>query len=93
MVLARNDCVYLLMILYRALKKSIKTLDNTPLYIISVCAFLFQVAFGLKAVGVKMEMSNLIYRNSLFFGLPMFSLGMFIHEYGRYIYIYILAID
>lgn len=77
--------VYFIMILYQILKSSINTLDNTPLYIFSACAFLFQIAFGMKVVGAKMEMPYLIYRNSLFFGLPMFSLGMLIHECGRYI--------
>lgn len=52
------------------------------IYIIAVCAFMFQIAFGLKAEAIGLEIDYLVYRYFIFFGFPFFSFGLFLHEYG-----------
>lgn len=58
-----------------------KEVDYKPLYIVSICLILFQLALGVNAVASKTDIHYLIYRNALFFGLPMFCMGMFIKQY------------
>lgn len=52
-----------------------------PLYFVSFFCFILQLALGTFAVAAEHWVSLLIYRNTLFFGLPMFTLGIFLREY------------
>lgn len=58
-------------------------INYKPLYVIGVLLFAFQIAFGSHAQLSKWVVSYFIYRNGLFFGLPMFVLGIFIHEHEK----------
>jgi peptidoglycan/LPS O-acetylase OafA/YrhL len=58
-------------------------INYKPLYVIGVLLFAFQIAFGSHAQLSKWYVSYLIYRNGLFFGLPMFALGIFIREHEK----------
>ena len=60
-----------------------KTVSYTPLYIVGVCLYGFQIAFGTYAAAIGQEVWNTFYRNGLFFGLPMFLLGIFLREYQQ----------
>ena len=57
--------------------------NYNALYIIGVVGMLIHIAFGTNAKASAEEFSCLIYRNGLFFGLPMFAAGMFIKEHGE----------
>ncbi len=56
-------------------------INYTPLYITSACALLIHVVLGANATAAGMDVPYHIYRNALFYALPMFSIGMFIHQY------------
>lgn len=56
--------------------------DYKPLYITGVFLYVFQVVLGSFATASGFEISYRIYRNALLFGLPMFTLGLFLREYG-----------
>ncbi len=58
-------------------------INYKPLYVIGVLLFAFQIAFGSHAQLSKWVVSYFIYRNGLFFGLPMFVLGIFIREHEK----------
>lgn len=58
-------------------------LNYNALYIICVVGMLIHIAFGTNAKAATESFSFLIYRNALFFGLPMFLAGMFIREHGE----------
>ncbi len=67
--------VYFLYMLYLTFAN-----ENKSFYVIGVCAFFFQIMFGLKMIGADHKFSYTLYRNTLFFGIPMFALGLFIRE-------------
>lgn len=62
-----------------------KSANYSPLYIVSVVLFVFHVAFGVNAMAVGINVPTKLYRNALFFGMPIFSLGIFLHEYQEII--------
>lgn len=57
--------------------------NYNALYIVGIVGILIHIAFGTNANASGNNFSNLIYRNALFFGLPMFAAGMFIKEHGE----------
>ena len=54
-------------------------------YILGAVGMLIQIAFGSYTAAAGVASYSLIYRNGLFFGLPMFAAGMFIREYSSVI--------
>jgi len=77
--------VYLLYLIYIKFWDSTSEVRYTTLYTVAICAFLFQIFFGLKAIGVDFQISYKIYRYGLFFGIPFFSLGLFMNQYQEII--------
>jgi len=75
--------VYAVMIGYKRFYRRSDKTDYLPLYIVSVCGFMLQIAFGVKALGVGMDVNYKLYRYCLFFALPLFALGLFIHEHQK----------
>lgn len=73
--------VYAVMIEYKRFYIRSDKTNYLPLYIVAVCGFMFQIAFGVKALGVGMDVDYMIYRYCLFFALPIFALGLFMHEH------------
>lgn len=73
--------VYAVMIGYREFYTRSDKPNYMPLYIVAVCGFMFQIAFGVKALGIGMDVNYMLYRYCLFFALPLFALGLFLHEY------------
>lgn len=63
-----------------------KPVDYRPLYIVSVCLFTVHFIMGEMAKAVDAEVLFLLYRNALLFGLPMFTLGIFLREYQERIF-------
>ena len=55
--------------------------NYTPLYIFSLGLMSFHIAMGEMAISVDAQVSHELVRNFLFFGLPMFSLGLFLRQY------------
>ena len=74
--------IYIVFILYTRFWKKPEEINYKPLYQTAACGFLFFIAFSMKFPGVKLTTSELLHRNSLFFGFPMFALGLFLAEYG-----------
>jgi peptidoglycan/LPS O-acetylase OafA/YrhL len=72
---------YFVLWIYVTFFNNDEEINYKPLYVIGVLLFAFQIAFGSYAEILKWNISYFIYRNGLFFGLPMFALGIFIHEY------------
>lgn len=62
-----------------------KPVNYRPLYIISLCLFSVFLALGVILPLLGMDIPYLLYRNAYFMGLPMFTLGIFIHEYQEQI--------
>lgn len=58
-----------------------KTVNYTPLYIVSFCLYCGNLVLGTMSNALG-EQSIFLYRNALFFGLPMFSLGVFLRQYA-----------
>lgn len=52
-----------------------------PLYQAAFSLFAIHLIGGTFAASVQFAVPYLIYRNALFFGLPMFTLGLFLREY------------
>ncbi len=79
--LAAMVVVYIVYILYTRFWKKPEDIDYTPLYCVAACGFLFQIAFGMKLAGAGLSTDKLLYRNSLYLGIPMFALGLFLNQY------------
>lgn len=73
--------VYVIMMVYKGFYGRSERINYGPLYIVAVCGFMIQIAFGVKSLGVDLDVSYILYRYCLFFALPLFSLGVFVHEY------------
>lgn len=58
-----------------------KAVDYRPLYIISACLFSVFLALGVLAPVAGMNIPYPLFRNGYFMGLPLFTLGIFLHEY------------
>ncbi|MBR6785742.1 MAG: acyltransferase [Clostridia bacterium] len=58
-------------------------INYNALYIIGACGLMIHLAFGSNASVAGAKFSHVIYRNALFFGLPMFASGMFIREHQK----------
>lgn len=56
-------------------------IDYRPLYTIAFSLFSVFFALGILAPVSGMDIPYLLYRNGWFMGLPMFTLGIFIHNY------------
>lgn len=54
------------------------------IYIIGFCSMLFNILISIKSYAITEEVSNayLVYRNTLFYGFPMFTMGLYIGENG-----------
>lgn len=65
-----------------------KEVNYTPLYILSAGLLLFNVAVGEIARGMGLQISNKLVRNFWFFGLPMFTMGLFIRQYQNKLFSY-----
>ena len=74
---------YIALGVYTRFWKEPDQINYSCLYIISFCGLMFQIALGTKAEAVGLKISHVIYRYCLFYGLPLFSLGLFMHEYGE----------
>ena len=72
--------VYLIYLVYISFWKG-REVNYKYLYIYSIIGFTVTVLFALKAQAVNIGEYHWIYRNSLFLGIPLFSMGIFIHEY------------
>ena len=75
--------IYLALLVFTKFWKSGKEISYRYIYILAACAFLFQIAFGLKAESADLEINYLIYRYFLFYGFPFFAYGLFLREYGE----------
>ena len=73
--------VWCYIFLYLYVRWQGKDLNYRPLYIIGVCFFGIHMALGPLASAFGTVIPFQTYRNALFFGLPMFALGMFLREY------------
>lgn len=51
------------------------------LYIVSICLFGVGLSNSVFATAVGAEVYNPLYRNAWFYGIPMFSIGLFLREY------------
>lgn len=54
-----------------------------PLYTVSLCLFLGNLVMGIFGQAVGQSASIFLVRNGLFFGLPMFSMGLFLAQYRQ----------
>ena len=55
------------------------------IYIVGLCSMLFNILISIKSYAIAGETSNntyLVYRNTLFYGFPMFTMGLYIGENG-----------
>ena len=57
--------------------------DYRPFYAVSFILFVFFILFSAFTAKEQMQYHYTVYRNGLFFGLPMFGLGMFLREYSE----------
>lgn len=62
-----------------------KPIDYRPLYIISFCMFAFYFTFGAIGPIIGVDFPFQLYRNGYLWALPMFTLGIFIHEHQEQI--------
>lgn len=72
--------VYIIYLIYCSFWKDGR-INYKYLYIYSAMAFVVLILFALKVQAVNIGEFHWVYRNSLFFGIPLFSMGIFIHEY------------
>lgn len=56
--------------------------NYTPLYIVGFCLFLICLGLSKLAVAADLILPDYLYRNGLFFGFPMFAMGLFLREYS-----------
>lgn len=73
--------VYMIMIAYSRFWDSPDAINYTPLYCVAVCGYLFQIIFALKVKGAGTQTNFLVYRYCMYFGLPAFCMGLFLHQY------------
>ncbi|MBO4888141.1 MAG: acyltransferase family protein [Firmicutes bacterium] len=75
--------LYVFILIYLTVSKRVNEGKSTysTLYFIGICTYLLHIAFSLYVQIAHLEVDYIIYRNSLFFGIPMFALGIFLHEY------------
>lgn len=52
-----------------------------PLYIVAVCLYAINLAFSIFAICVDFYVDPALYYNMLFYGLPMFCIGLFLRQY------------
>ena len=71
---------YCLLYLYVIWKCNSKISFN-PLYQAAFALLAIHLIFGTFATAAQYEFPNFIYRNALFFGFPMFAIGLFLREY------------
>lgn len=60
-----------------------KSINYKPLYMTGVFLIIIHILIGSNAAPAGIQISYIIYRNALFWGLPMFCLGMFINQYYK----------
>lgn len=59
--------------------------DYRPLYAVSICLFAGNLTMGTLSQATGTPVSVFLMRNTLFFGLPMFSMGLFLRQYWQQI--------
>lgn len=57
--------------------------DYRPFYTAGICLFACNLAMGLMGVGSGNPASVYQYRNGLFFGIPLFAMGLFLGEHWQ----------
>lgn len=62
-----------------------EAVNYTPLYIFSLGLITFHIALGEMTIATGTRVSHELVRNFVFFGLPMFSLGIFLRQYQEQI--------
>lgn len=75
--------IYVVFLMITKFWKRVEDVSYKPVYILAACSFMFQIAEGIKAQSVGIDIHYLMYRYFLFFGFPFFSFGLFLHEYGK----------
>lgn len=85
----RNYLWYLhaIVLCYAAIWLYVRWMENgssnyKPLYIVCVCLYAIHVVLSSFATACEFDVPYRIYRNALLYGLPMFCLGIFLHEYN-----------
>lgn len=63
-----------------------KTVNYRPLYLVSACLLADHLTVGILAAETVASTNFFWYRTALLLGIPMFSLGIFIHEYQEILY-------
>ena len=77
-------CYAMFWIYIKLNKKDEQLITYQPLYICGFLLLMMHIMWSLKATGINMKISYQMYRNGLFFGFPMFCLGLYIREnYNR----------
>ena len=82
-----SSLIIMYMIIYTYIKfyeKSARVSYNI-MYIVALIGFMINVIFSVKEIGIGTEDEYFLYRNSLFFGMPMFMMGLGLHEYKKII--------
>lgn len=72
--------IYVLLYLYVCFWGKQKP-NYRPLYIISSCLLAINIVFSVYGLSVDFIVNPWLFYNAIFYGLPMFSIGVFIHEY------------
>lgn len=61
-------------------------MDYRPLYGGGMFLFAMNLAMGVFATAAGHPLTHTLYRNGLFFGIPMFAMGIFLRQYGQMIW-------
>lgn len=73
--------IYLIMIAYSRFWNSPDEINYTPLYCVAICGYILMIIFAIKFRAANLKTSVVVYRYCLCFGLPAFSLGLFLRQY------------
>lgn len=72
-------CCYVVFYFFTKWQRSAQ--DYRPLYYIGFVLFLMFVFLDSFLPAARLSVSNMVYRNALFFGFPMFTMGLFLREH------------
>lgn len=78
--LTTSAITHMILWVYVRWKESEK-IDYKPLYIVSVCLYSTHILLGSMEMAARGADKVLLYRNVLFYGIPMITLGIFLREY------------
>lgn len=76
---------YLVLIVYTGFFGE-AAVDYRPLYIVSTMLLILCLLMGEMAIAADMRVHYTLYRNGVFVGIPMFTLGIFIRQYQEQIF-------